>query len=296
MTELESNHAYVGNEYFVLRSCPAKQMPSDRPRTPEVEVSEHAESGFLVNVYDGEYLIQLRPHENGYRVDLASKTGLGDAAFLRTYSRDERFRRLLERDFDAIDAEAVFEVLNDHFEEDEYRIAKLKKGIKHYRGRGVYLYVETGETIPTLTDKRDYRDDRWSSESTYRLHVWPTDDQYTEVEDPESGETLEVYRPHSHLEDIRNEETDDHDRDRGPTSVPGVHAPVTQSKIENAPVVHTDIHCPHLDQLQDTVFKPAGEDPPPVAAEGSGELPLRWCLMCAHRFPTPEKLRDRYGP
>ncbi|MDR5674292.1 hypothetical protein RH858_14275, partial [Halalkaliarchaeum sp. AArc-GB] len=74
-------------------------MPSEQPRTPEVKVSEDSDSGFKVNIYDGEYLIQVRPDENGYQLSLASKTGMGDAAFLRTYGREERFRELLETKF-----------------------------------------------------------------------------------------------------------------------------------------------------------------------------------------------------
>ena len=102
-------------------------MPSKRPRTPEVEVSEDSDSGFIANIYDGEYLIQVQPHENGYQLSLASKTGMGDAAFLRTYGREERFRELLETEFEAIDADAVFEVLEEHFDDEEYRIVNIKK-------------------------------------------------------------------------------------------------------------------------------------------------------------------------
>lgn len=271
-------------------------MPSTQPRTPEVEVAADTESGFLANIYDGEYLIQVRPHENGYQLSLASKTGLGDAAFLRTYGREERFRQLLETQFDAIDEEAVFEVLDEHFAEKEYRIVNLKEGIKHFTGRGAYLYVETGETIPTLTENRDYRDDQWSKDATYRLTIWPTDDQWTEIEDAETGEHIADYRPNSLREEIRNEEKDDHDRERGPTSVPGVHGPVTTNKLADAPVVHTHINCAHLDQLQNTCFNPAGEDPPSVHAGKYGELPLRWCFRCSWREPTPDEIREQFGP
>jgi len=271
-------------------------MPSDQPRTPEVEISEDDESGFVANIYDREHLTQVRPHENGYQLSLASKTGLGDVAYLRTYSRDERFRRILETQYDAIDADVVFEVLEDHFSDDEYRIVNLKKGVKHFAGRGAYLYVETGETIPTLTDERDYRDDQWSKETTYRLTIWPTDDQWIEVKDADSGDCIADYRPNSYLEDIRNEEKDDHDRERGPTSVPGVHAPVTSNTLDGAPVVHTHIDCSHLEKLQDTQFNPADEKPPTVQAEGFGELPLRWCLTCSHREPTSDEIRQQYSP
>lgn len=271
-------------------------MSSHQPRTPEVEVSEDNESGFVANIYDGEYLIQVRPHENGYQLSLASKTGLGDAAYLRTYSREERFRRILETQYDAIDADAVFEVIEEHFGDEEYRIVNLKKGMKHFAGRGAYLYVETGETIPTLTDERDYRDDQWSKEATYRLTIWPTDDLWIEVEDADSGERIADYRPNSHLEDIRNEEKDDHDRERGPTSVPGVHAPVASSTLDDAPVIHTHSDCSHLEQLQETRFNPADEKPPTVQADGFGELPLRWCLTCSYREPTPDEIRQRYAP
>lgn len=111
-------------------------MPSKTPREPEVEVSKDNQSGFIANIYDGEYLIQVRPHENGYRLSLASKDGMGDAAFLRTYRREERFRLMLETEFDAIDEEAVFEVLEEHFADEEYWIVNLKKSIKHFPGRG----------------------------------------------------------------------------------------------------------------------------------------------------------------
>jgi len=271
-------------------------MPSNTPREPEVEVSEDDESGFVANIYDGKYLIQVRPHENGYRLSLASKEGMGDAAFLRTYGREERFRRMLETEFDAIDEEAVFEVLEEHFADEEYRIVNLKKSIKHFAGRGADLYVETGETVPTLAGERDYRDDQWVKEGTYRLRIWPTDDQWTEVQDPDSGDRIADYRPNSLLEDIRNEEKDEHERERGPTSVPGVHAPVTAGTLDDAPVVHTHIDCAHLDQLTDARFNPAGEKPPKVSAEGFGELPLRWCLTCTHREPTPEQIKEQYGP
>ena len=271
-------------------------MPSTRPRTPEVEISKDSESGFVASIYDGEYVIQVRPHENGYQLHLASKSGLGDAAFLRTLGREERFRRILETEFSAIDAEAVFEVLEEHFDDQEYRIVNLKEGIKGFAGRGAILYVETGETIPTLTDNRDYRDDRWSKDATYRLTIWPTDDQYIEVKDSDSGKLIEDYRPNSLREDIRNEEKDDHPRERGPTTVPGVHAPVATDSLENAPVVHTNIHCSHLDQLTETQLNPAGEDPPKVDAGEFGELPLRWCLTCSYRFPTPDEIMAEYGP
>jgi len=159
-------------------------MPSKQPRTPEVEISEDTDSGFKANIYDGEYLIQVRPHENGYQLSLASKTGIGDAAFLRTYGREERFRELLKTKFEAIDSDAVFEVLEEHFDEEEYRIVNLKESVKTFHGRGADLYVETGETIPTLTDDRDYRDDQWSKDNTYRLRIWPSNDLWIEFRIP----------------------------------------------------------------------------------------------------------------
>lgn len=50
--------------------------------------------------------------------------------------REERFRLMLETEFDAIDEEAVFEVLEEHFADEEYWIVNLKKSIKHFPGRG----------------------------------------------------------------------------------------------------------------------------------------------------------------
>lgn len=271
-------------------------MPSSQPRTPEVEIAEDVEAGFLVKIYDGEYLVRVRPHENGYQLSLASKTGLGDRAFLRTYSHEERFRKLLETEFDAIDEDAVFEVLEEHFDDEEYRIVNLKKGIKGFAGRGAYVYVETGETIPSLTESRDYRDEQWSKDASYRLHVWPTHDQWTKIEDVNSGERIADYRPNSLLEDIRNEKKDDHERERGPTSVPGVHAPVTVNTLDDAPVIHTHAECSHLEQLKDACFNPAGQRPPTVASDEFGELPLRWCLACSYREPTPDEIRREYSP
>jgi len=270
-------------------------MPSDHPRTPEVEVSKDAESGFDANIYDGEYLIQIKPHENGYQLSLASKNGMGDAAFLRTYGREERFRELLESEFRGIDEEVVFEVLEEHFDDTEYRIVNLKEGVKTFADPGADLYVETGETIPTLTENRDYRDDQWVKDKTYKLRIWPTEDLWIQVLDDESGDEVADYRPMSLLEDIRNEESDEHDRHRGPTSVPGVHGPVVSQRLENAPVVHTHVECTHLDTLRQTEFVPAGEEPPNVPADGYGELPLRWCFTCRYREPTPKELRQKYG-
>jgi hypothetical protein len=37
------------------------------------------------------------------------------------------------------------------------------------------------------------------------------------------------------------------------------------------------------------------EKPPQVSAGEFGELPLRWCLTCAHREPTPDELRSQYS-
>ena len=270
-------------------------MSSNRPRTPEIEVLEDDKSGFIANIYDGEHMIQIKPHENGYQLSLASKTGLGDKAYLRTFERDERYRRILETEFDAIDAEAVFEISEDHFDNKEYRIVNIKEGIKHFVGRGANLYVETGETIPTLADSRDYRDDQWKKEDTYKLTIWPTDDTYIEITHVESGDRIAEYWPNSLLAEIRNEENDDHDRDRGPTCVPGVHAPISSGTLEDAPVVHTHAECSHLEQLGETRYNPTGEKPPQVSAGEFGELPLRWCLTCAHREPTPDELRSQYS-
>jgi len=270
-------------------------MPSKQPRTPEIEVTED-DSGFKAEIYDGEYLIQIQPHENGYQLSLASKTGMGDTAFLRTYEREERFRELLQSQFEAIDAAAVFEVLEEHFDEEEYRIVNLKKSVKTFHGRGADLYVETGETVPTLTDERDYRDDQWSPDTTYRLRIWPSNNLWVEVQDTDTGNRIADYWPNSLLEDIRNEEKDDHDRERGPTAVPSVHAPVGAPKLDDAPVVHTHIDCSHLQQLSSTRFNPGGEKPPKVPAGEFGELPLRWCSTCRHREPTPEAIRKQYGP
>ena len=270
-------------------------MPSNQPRTPEIEVLEDDKSGFIANIYDGKHMIQIKPHENGYQLSLASKTGLGDKAYLRTFERDERYRRILETEFDAIDAEAVFEILEDHFDNKEYRIVNIKEGIKHFVGRGANLYVETGETIPTLVDSRDYRDDRWKKEDTYKLTIWPTDDTYIEITHVESGDRIAEYWPNSLLAEIRNEENDGHNRDRGPTCVPGVHAPISSGTLEDAPVVHTHAECSHLEQLGETRYNPTGEKPPQVSAGEFGELPLRWCLTCAHREPTPDELRSQYS-
>ncbi|GGL64158.1 hypothetical protein GCM10009039_22510 [Halocalculus aciditolerans] len=271
-------------------------MPSKRPRTPEVEVSEDPESGFVVNIYDGKHLIQVSPHDNGYQLSLSSKTGMGDAAYLRTYDRQERYRRRLEAEYERIDADAVFAVLEEHFTNEEYRIVNLKDGPKTFADRGAHLYVETGETIPTLTSEKDYRNDQWKADTTYRLTIWPTHDLWIEVRDTDSGDLIDDYRPHSRLEDIRKEEKDDHERERGPTSVPGVHAPVVAGTLDNAPVVHTHVDCAHLDQLNETRFNPVGEKPPQLPADELGELPLRWCSSCRYREPTPEKIRQQYGP
>jgi hypothetical protein len=46
-------------------------MPSNQPRTPEIEVLEDDKSGFIANIYDGEHMIQIKPHENGYQLSLA---------------------------------------------------------------------------------------------------------------------------------------------------------------------------------------------------------------------------------
>lgn len=132
-------------------------------------------------------------------------------------------------------------------------------------------------------------------EDTYRLRIWPTDDLWIEVQDPDSGDRIADYRPNSLLEDIRNEEKDEHERERGPTSVPGVHAPVTSSTLDNAPVVQTHIDCAHLEQLKNTQFSPAGEKPPKVSAEGFGELSLRWCSTCWHREPTSDQIEKQYN-
>lgn len=270
-------------------------MPSKTPRTPEVKIIEDDESGFVANIYDGEYLIQVRPNENGYQLNLSSKNGIGDAGFLRT-GREERFRRLLEAEFDAIDEGAVFSVLEEHFEEEEYRIVDLREGIKHPAGRGAYLYVETGETVPTPVDEQGYRDDQWSKKTTYRLTIWPTSDQWIEIEDIDSGDRIADYRPNSLLEAIRNEDKDGYGRERGPTSVPSVHAPVVSRSLDDAPVVHTHIDCAHLAQLEEPQFNPAGKKPPVVSAVDFGELPLRWCSTCAHREPTPDEISRQFGP
>lgn len=169
---------------------------------------------------------------------------MGDAAFLRTYGREERFRELLETKFEAIDAEAVFEVLKEYFDGEEYRIVNLKVSVKTFHGRGADLFVETGETIPTLTDDRDYRDDQWSKDKTCRLRIWPTDDLWIGVQDTDIGERVADYRPHSLLEDIRNEEKDDHDRERGPTSVPSVHARSVDPEFRATVLSRHDRTCP----------------------------------------------------
>lgn len=115
-----------------------------------------------------------------------------------------------------------------------------------------------------------------------------------EIQDTDIGERVADYRSHNLLEDIRNDEKDNHDRERGSTSVPGVHAPVGSPGLDNAPVVHTHIDCSHLEQLENTRFNPARDMPPMVLAGEFGELPLRWCSTCRHREPTPDEIRQQY--
>jgi len=140
---------------------------------------------------------------------------MGDAGYLRTYDRQEWYQRRLETEYGGIDPDAVFEVLGEHFDDEEYRIVNLKDGPKTFAARG-HLYVETGKTIPTLTGERDYRSDQWKADTTYRLTIWPTHDLWIELRDADSGDLIDEYRPHSRLEDIRKEEKDDHERERGP--------------------------------------------------------------------------------
>lgn len=266
-----------------------------RPRKPEVSVTKDNEQGFRVNIYDGEYMIQVRPHENGYHLDLGSKSGAGSRAFLRTFERNDDYLRLIEEQFDGLEADAIFETLETHFnEETGYRIVKVRPSIKGAGGQGVDLYVETGESVSTLVDNRDYRSDRWRTEDEYHIRVWPKT-EYIEIRTENGGELIEDYWPNSYLDDIRREEKDDHERDRGPTSVPGVHGPISASDtVDSGPVIHTHVDCAHLKQLKETRFNPVGEDPPLLPAGEHGELPLRWCLSCRYREPTPDKIRDRY--
>ena len=113
-------------------------------------------------------------------------------------------------------------MLDEHFGDEEYRIVNLEDGPKTFADRGVHLYVETGETVPTLTGERDRQGDRWATDTTYRLTIWSTRDPWIKVRYADSGDLIDDDRPHGLLEDVRNEEKDDHDRERGPTSVPGV--------------------------------------------------------------------------
>lgn len=275
--------------------CKVADMPSLSRRKPEVVSREDELNGFLVNIYDGEFLIQVHPHENGYQLNLASKSGLGDRAFLRTFERNEDIKNLIERQYEAIDSEAVFETIDEHFEDDiEYRVINVKSGIKGVGGQGANIYVETGETVPTLVDERDYRNDRWKADAKYRFTVWPNED-YIEVHDSSSGERIADYWPNSYLDYIRNEEKDDHERERGPTSVPGVHRPISGGDaVDDGPVVHTRHDCAHFEQLEEVEYVPADVDPASLPAGEVGELPLRWCLSCRYKFPTPEELRERY--
>lgn len=169
-------------------------MPSLHPREPEITSREDAEHGFLVNIYDGEYLIQVCPHENGYRLSLASKSGQGDRTFLRTFDRNEDFKRYLEREYPVVNAEFVFDRLEDHFDDDtEYRIVGVKPSIEGAGGRGANITVETGQTVPELVDE-DYRSDQWQAGTSYRVIVWPNTD-YLKVHEVESGKNVAKYWP-----------------------------------------------------------------------------------------------------
>lgn len=271
-------------------------MPSTRPRTPEVRTAPDGESGFHVNVYDGEYLIQIRPHENGYQLSLASKGGLGDRAFLRTYERNDQYRHLVEQITGGTETDLIFDTIEEHFEDDNYHIVNAKPSIKGFGTQGVDIYVETGQRVPNPVGDREYRNDRWRTEDEYRVRVWPNV-EWIEIQDRDTGKLIDEYWPKSYLADIREEVKDDHERERGPTCVPGVYAPIAGGDtVDNGPVIHTRIHCSHLEQLNQAVFNPAGEDPPSVPAGEFGELPLRWCLWCKWGEPTPDEIRDKYGP
>lgn len=65
-----------------------------------------------------------------------------------------------------------------------------------------------------------------------------------DVRDTDSGERVADYLLISLLEDIRKEEKDDQERERGPTSAPGVHGSVGSPRLDTAPVVHTHIDSP----------------------------------------------------
>jgi len=72
-------------------------MPSNQPRTPEVEVSADTEDGFIANIYDGEYLIQVQPYENGYQLSLGSKTGRVMQPFSEHMAVQSGFERFSKR-------------------------------------------------------------------------------------------------------------------------------------------------------------------------------------------------------
>lgn len=271
-------------------------MPSMSPRMPEVRTRKDPDSGFEVNVHDGEYMIRVRPHVNGYQVGLASKSDVADQTFLRTYERNEHYRDYLKQSYPAIDVDEIFEMFDEHFDDEEYRIVDVRSGIRGVGGTGAHIDVETGRTVPALIGERDYRDDVWESSGKVCFTIWPNEN-YVEVNDTESGKKIATYWPTCDLDEIRNEEKDDHERERGPTCVPGVHRPIKPGDtVDDGPVVHTRYDCPHLKKLKHAEFIPPGEDPPLLHARGLCELPLRWCHWCSFCYPTPEELSDRYAP
>jgi len=108
-------------------------MPSKQPRTPEVEISEDSDSGFKVNIYDGEY---PNPGSTA-RERLSTQFGIENwggrcGVPPNVWAEKSGSGNLLKTKFEAIDSDAVFEVLEEHFDEEEYRIVNLKESVKTF--------------------------------------------------------------------------------------------------------------------------------------------------------------------
>lgn len=152
-------------------------------------VSDSDPVDMIDEIQFGDYILRVSAVESGYRMDLCSDRRVIDSCILTPHKPADRAQKVLDSEYKAIDSEVVFDVLEQFFSDQDFWIRNINTWIEHMEGRGAELDIEATQ------QGRSGNLAAASQVRRFRVKIWPTDGQRTDITDAETGEQIETYKP-----------------------------------------------------------------------------------------------------